>query len=356
MTIDEVIDESTEATETTEAAPEPEKFDKLTNREALQKAFDKHSADATSATPTAREVKREITEEIEAPSEFSAAGKKAWKDKDITGIQREYRRIHEGRTQELSRAQTEAKKYREEAEKERKEASTWRELGKRAAPYIEARGREGVTPDQAIIEALRLIDAFKQADPATAKAELKALGIDLDATGGKAKSAELPDEYKKEISALRSELDSIKKKEETQTYRNVAGLFDSVFTKLGSEKSRVGESVYPDLHDGSEEGIAFAKRLGSFAFNPEFQAGVKRRFPDADFEKVVREAYTAAGGRVSGEVAKVSESNQKQIDRSRRAAASTPGRVAPQKDTSSLIGKLSGREALMQAIRDHQEH
>jgi len=360
MTTDEVVEAAETELETKE---ESKDFDGLSMQDALKKAYDQHKdelpgqkAAETNDAPTTKEVKKELAEEVEPPAEFSAAGKKAWKDKDIAGIQKEYRRVHDGRTQEIGRLQTESRKAREEAEREKKEASTWRELGKRAAPYIEARGKEGVTADQAILEALRLIDAFKNADPATAKAELKAIGIDLDSTAGKKASAEIPDEYKKELSDLRSELNSIKQKEEEQTYKNVAGVFNSVFGKMGSEKNRVGENLYPDLQDSSEEGMVFAKRLGSFAFNPEFQAGVKRRFPDADFEKVVREAYSAAGGRVSGEVAKVSESNQGKIDRSRRAAASTPGRVAPQKDTSSLIGKLSIEEATRQAYRDHQEH
>lgn len=355
---------TTEAVETVETPAAPaETADKLSNREALQKAYDKHNdgkraqAPASDAgEPTAKEVKKDLSEEIEPPVGFSREGIAAWKAKDIAGIQKEYRRIHDSRSQEITRAQNAERKAREEAERERKEAQTWRQLGERAKPYIEARGREGVTPDQAILEALRLIDAFRTADPASAKAELKAIGIDLDAPAGRKGASEIPPELQSKIATLEEKLNRVTQKEEAQTQERLAGLFNSVFTKMGQEQNRVGETVYPDLQDSSEQGIEFAKRLGSFAFNPEFQAGVRRRFPDADFERVVREAYVVAGGRVSGEAAKVSESNQTKIDKSRRAAASTPGRVAPHKDSSTLIGKLGNRAALIQAYRDHQEH
>lgn len=354
-----------------------QEFDNLTNREALEKALDEHRPDVVEEVDTtaedsellekgadpvdlpSKEIRRSKSknEELEeAPAEFSKEGKAAWKSKDVVGIRKEFRRIHDARTQEIMRVQNEGRRAKAEAEKALKEADTWRQLGERAKPYIEARGKQGVTPDQAIMEALRLIDAFKTTDPATAKAELKSLGIDLDAPSKANGEASVPKDVLDKIEGLQEELKSIKQKEDATSFNNVAGMFQAVFDKMGVEKNRVGETVYPDLNDNSEQGIAFAKRLGSFAFNPEFQAGVKRRFPDADFEKVVREAYIAAGGRVSGEAQKVSKNNQEKLTRARRAAVSTPGRVAVHKDSSSLLGKLSNRAALVQAMRDHSDN
>lgn len=356
------MSETEQESVTTEATTEPkeaEKFDKLSNRDAAAKAIEQHGMPRESTreepikesvTPTAKEVKKELSEDVEPPSEFNAAGKKAWKEKDIAGIQKEYRRLHDARTQELGRLQTEAKKAREEGQ-------TWRQLGDRVKPYIEARGKQGVAPEVAMMEALDLLDAFKKSSRAEIKAELKKVGIDMDAPDDPAVSAaKVPDEIKSEITGLRSTVESLIKDKEAQKVHQLAGLFDSVFQKMGTEKSRTGEAVYPDLQDSTEEGISFAKRLGSFAFNPEFQRGVMRRFPGADFERVVREAYTAAGGRVSGDAVKVSQSNQQEIEKKRRAAAASAGRPASTKDGSSLIGKLSNRAALIQAYRDHQEH
>lgn len=342
------------------AAPEIKELE--TRKDAIRKAVEKHGdprpKDITSAIKDEGSAKPAATKEpqvstVEAPQEFSATGKEAWKKGDIAGIQSEYRRIHDLRTRELSRAQTEAKNAREAAAKE---TQTWKEFAQKVKPYIEARGQEGVTPETAIIEAMNLVQAFKSSDPATAKAELKRIGIDLDAPTTKgAVPASLPPEVETKLNSLQEFIDNAKREKETQKFQQLSGVFNSVFEKMGKDKNRTGEPVYLDLSDNSEEGIALAKRLGSFALNPEFQAGVLRRFPGADFERVCREAYLAAGGRVSGEPAKVSQSNQQQLERSRRAAALTPGRMAAA-DTRSALGKLDRRSAVQRAIREAQEH
>jgi len=332
-------------------AGEESKFDGMSNREALEKALiekrETPDDEPKQAAPTVKEVKQAVADEPEPPAEFSAAGKKAWQEKDITGIQKEFRRIHDARTQELSRAQTEERKAREEGK-------TYRELAKMAAPYIEARGQDGVTPEKAIMEALALINEFKKGDPATVKAELKKVGIDLDKAPGT--TATIPDEIKAEIAGLRSTVDSVIKEKEAQNFQKIVQTFDTVFTKLTSEKTRTGETVFPDLLDNSEKGKQFARELGSLTQDQRFQAGVLRRFPDADLTVVVREAYKYLGGKVSGEPVKVSESNQKHIDKSRRAAASAPGRVAVRNDSSNLVGKLSKRAALARALEESREH
>lgn len=334
--------------ETTVEAPQ-EKFDGLSNREALKESIAIHREGKDPAevkAPTSKEVTQAVNADIEPPSEFSSAGKEAWKNKDITGIQKEYRRLHDSRTAEISRAQQAERAAREEGK-------TYRELAKVAAPYIEARGAEGVTPEKAIMEALALINEFKKGDPASVKSELKRIGIDLDKAPEQSKNISSDPK----IDALLSTVEELKRDKEQQVFNRAVQTFDTVFNKLTSEKTRTGESVFPDLLDNSEKGMQFARELGSLTQDPRFQAGVLRRFPEADLLVVTREAYKYLGGKVSGEAVKVStQSNQKHIEKSRRASAAVPGRTAPRTNDSNLVGKLSNRAALMKAIELNREH
>lgn len=330
-------------------APEGDgKFDSLSNRDALEKAISEKKETAekpevTKEEPSKTEVVQAVNADPEPPAEFSAAGKKAWKDKDIAGIQREYSRINTSRVQEVTRLQSEVRK-------EREEAKTWRELGKMAAPYIAARGEEGVAPEKAIMEALALIQEFKKGDPATVKAELRKIGIDLD----KAPSANA--QSNDEIKTLRESQNRLEQYVQSQELQKTVQTFDTIFTSLNSVKTRTGEVPFPDLLDTSEKGMQFARELGSLTQDERFQAGVLRRFPDGNLETVVREAYKYLGGKVSGEPVKVSTENPKHIEKSRRAAASTPGRIVTRNESSNLVGKLSRTAALARALQDHREH
>lgn len=342
-----------------ESITEPAQFDKLSNREALEKAIgEKREVKPVTerASETSTPSKPEVQADIEAPAGFSKEGVKAWQDKDITGIQKEYRRIYDSRTQEISRAQTEEKKAREEARLAKEEGKTWRDLGEKIKPYIAARGEEGVTPEKAMMEALSLIDAFRKADPATAKAELKRLGIDLDKASGSPAVATVPPEVKAQLDTLQKAHDESIKEREEQRFQTFANTFTQIFDTLTSQKTRTGDSVFPDLLDNSEKGMQFAKELGSLTQDQRFQQGVLRRFPDADLTTVVREAYKYLGGKVSGEPVKVSTSNQQHIDKSRRAAASTPAKAVSRNDSSNLVGKLSNRAALARALDESREH
>ena len=334
-----------------EVQTEP-KFDKLGNREALEKALSveresEPEKKESVAEPARKEPEVKAAPEIEPPSEFSSEGKRAWREKDLSGIQKEYRRLHDSRTQEITRAQTEEKKAKEEAR-------VWRDLGKACAPYIEARGKEGVSPEKAMMEAIDLVNEFRKGDPASIKAELKKAGIDLD----KASTAvgAIPPEVQERLDTLQKNQDEFIKEREARKFESLVHTFEGIFGEMGSQKTRTGDPVYPDLLDTSEKGQQFARELGSLAFSPQFQEGAKRRFPEADLKIVIREGYKYLGGKVSGEAAKVSTSNQAHIDKSRRAAAAAPGRVISRNDSSNLVGKLSNRAALVRALEESREH
>lgn len=336
----------------------------LPNREALEKAISENRGSKDGAetkpqektvTPTSKDVQAAVKADPEPPAEFSKEGKEAWKNKDVAAIQKEFRRIHDSRTQEIGRSQQEARQAKLEAQKEKEDAKTWRELGAMAAPYIEAQGAQGKTPQQAIMNALSLITAFQKADPATAKAELKRIGIDLDKAPGQTVIKDSALEAK--IDALQKRQDQIDNEKRQQEFQQIRSTFDTAFATLKSQKTRTGEPVFPDLFDESEKGMKRARRIGSRVKDPEYQQEVLDRFPDADFTVLVREAYISEYGRVSGQpVTQVSQSNQKHIEKARRAVASTPGRIATRNDTSNLVGKLGRRAALAQAIADRREH
>lgn len=327
----------------------------LTTREALEKAVaevrkpsaaagETKSESGAAATPSKAAVKDAIADRPEPPSEFSAAGKKAWSDGDVVGVQKEFRRIHDARTQEITRAQ---RAEREAVERSR----VWKELGDKAAPYIQARGKDGVSPEKAIMEALALVDSLKGEKPSVVKAELKAIGIDLDAadSGG----AGVSREEQSKIDALQKTVEALVEDKRAQQVNAVRGIFSESISTLAALKNRTGEPVFPDFQDESEAGMKFAYELGSLTKDTRFQEGVLRRFPDADHTVLVREAYKYLGGKVSGEPVKVSpEATQKHLEKSRRAAASTPGRSASRDDSSNLVGKLSNRAALAKAFRD----
>lgn len=359
---DEIIENNGEApvVETVVEAPKERAFDGLPNREALHESIKIHREGKDIAevkAPTTTDVKEAVAEDINPPSGFSKEASEAWKRKDIPAIQKEYRRIYDARTIEITRAQTAESKFKAEAEKERAEATTWRDLGKMAAPYIEARGLEGVTPQAAMMEALALVNEFKKGDPSAVKAELKKIGIDLDkAPENRATASTIPDP---KIEALQATVETLQKKEEQREAHRLIQTFDTVFAKMNSEKTRTGDPVFPDLLDTSEEGSKFAEELGSLTYDKRFQAGVVRRFPNADIETVIREAYKYLGGKVSGEAVKVStKSNQEHIDKSRRATAAIPGRTAPinRSEIENLRGKLSNRAAYRKAREIHGEH
>lgn len=340
------------APQTAPETPQEEKFDKLSTRDALERVMKERAeakADAPSVQeePTKAEVKEAVEADLEPPSEFSAAGKQAWKEKNIAGIQREFRRIHDARTQEITRAQ---RAERETLEK----ARPWMSLGEKAAPYIAARGKQGVPPETAMMEALALVDSFKSSDPATVKAELKKIGIDLDKASG-APAVALPPEVTQRLDTLQRTTEDLIKERETRRFQEVAQSFESIFKTLGSQKTRTGEPVLPDLHDNSEAGAQFAREIGSLTADERFRAGVMRRIPDADESKIVLEAYKFLGGRVSGPPVGVSTSNQQHVEKSRRAAASTPARPVNRGDSSNLIGKLGQRAAIERAIAESRE-
>lgn len=344
-------EESTKGVIVEEVKPEGDKPKVFADkREALRQAIADHKGETEAKeAPTKIEVKAAVQADPEPPSEFSTAGKKAWKEKDISGIQKEYNRINTLRVQEVTRAQASEKKAVEESK-------SWQDIDVIAKPYIDEAMSRGMTRAQAVSNAFALIGALKKADPEVTKAELKRAGIDLDKSPSTPTLA-LPPELEKKIEGMQAFQKSLQDKEEARELSLKVQSFDEAFTKLKTLKNRTGEPVLPDLEldHNTKEGELFFRRLGSRAQDPEFQALVLSRFPEADFTVIVSEAYKSVLGRVSGNPAQVSKSNPQQLNKSRRAAASTPGRNVSRTENSNLVGKLGKREALRQAIRDHRE-
>lgn len=336
------------------ATPAEPKVDGMKNRDALSQAITEHrqARDEPKAQPTQKQVAAAVdAEPNDPPAEFNAAEKKAWADRDLAGIQRGYKRVHEARTVALSKAQAAERTARAEAEAAKNEGKNWRELSTVGEDYIKQREKEGVVPHQAMKEVFDLIREFKK-DPRGAKAQLKAMGIDMDAesTPGAATAPAAIDP------ALQTRLDRVEKFIGQQETEKVVSVFSQSIGTLAALKNRAGDPVYPGFHDGSEEGKQFAAELGSLTREPLFINLVRRRFPNATHADLVREAYIQLGGPVSGEVASVSPSNKQHVDKARRAAASTPGRPAQRNDSSNLVGKLSNRAALQRAIAESREN
>lgn len=317
----------------------------LTGREALEKSIAEHREPKEAApAPTAKEVTQAVEADIDPPSEFSSKGKEAWKNKDIRGIQEEYKRVNTSRTQEVSRAQSEAQRLQNESR-------SYKDLASKIAPYIEARGKEGTTPEQAMMEAVALVDQLKKGKKQSL-ADLKALGFEFtDDSAGNATSA-----LEAKIDALQKSHDQLLQNEKARGFENVVGQFQSSFQELGGQQTRTGQPVFPDLFDETEKGKQLATDIGSLASDNRFIAGVTRRFPGATHAIICREAYKYLGGQVVEESAKVSKEPNQDIHKKRRAAASTPGRNVPSADSRALVGKLSNRAALAKALEENREH
>lgn len=329
----------------------PDDFDKLSLKDATRKAIevvreresDTKEAEKPSESPTKTEVKQDLADDLEPPSTFNKEEKEAWRNKDIPSIMKAYRRLEGLRTQEVTRAQREAYTARQEAKQ-------WLDLNPVAKPYVEARAKEGITFHQAIKEALEVVSALRSTKPAEIKEALRNAKIDLD-------SAEATDK-KVDDSPLHDRISSLERIIENQEVGKLANAYDQVFKDLGSLKTRTGEAAFPEFNfrDGDEEGMRLASAIGSSVRDPGFQAGVRRRIPDADFKTLVLEAYKYNGGKVSGQPTDVSpEKNQKHVERARRAASSTPARQVSRNDRSNLVGKLSPKAALRQALIDYRE-
>jgi len=327
----------------------------LSNREAMQAAIEKHKPEIVyknrkseeindKSIPTKEEVKAVVSEDVEAPRGFNKQEIEAWKSKDITAIQKAYRRVHDEATREMNRAQSEERKAREEAQK----AKPIRDLADKVKSYLAARGEEDLPDEAKIAQALQLVNEMRRGDSAAVKAELLKAGIDLDKPGAVANNSHNP-----EIDTLQKRLAALEQEKEAQRFNSFVNQFDGVFKKLGAEKTRTGDPVYPDILDGSDRANKIAKKIGSYALNPDFVEGVKERFPEADFSVIAREAYIFAGGRIGGQAASVPNNNNQQIEKQRRAAASTPGKPAVRADVSTLKGKLGNRAAARKALEIH---
>lgn len=344
---EEIIEQPIEET----VAPTEVKPESLSSRDALQHAMEVNKTPVVEKQleiPTAKEVKAAVDVDPEPPSSFSDKGKDAWKRKDIRGIQEEYRRVDTSRTQEITRAQN-------EAQREREANKPYRELAQKLAPYIQARGDSGTTPEQAMIEAVALVNGLKS-DKKAAKVELERLGfkVSIDEDG---KPAPVNINDHPEITSLRKDLNTLLDEKRLQEHTNRVQMFAQVFDHLGSQKTRTGQHVYADLAPGSEKGEQMSKELGSLSQDVGFRNLVLRRFPNANENTFAEQAYISLGGKIAGEPLKESpKNNQEQITKQRRAAASSPGGIVSRNGTESLVGKLSDRAALAKAIELNREH
>ena len=252
---DELINEATIEQPVVEetVAPVEAKPEGLSNREALQRAIEEKRdvKPEPQAEISKTEVKQAVAADPDPPAEFSAAGKKAWQEKDISGIQREFRRIHDSRTQEISRAQREAKEARESSK-------PIKDLADKVKNYLSVRGEGDLADEVKIAQALQLVSELRKGDGVAVKAELKRLGIDLDAAAQPGSAVLDP-----QIEALQNTVNSLVQEKEAQKYERAAQTFGAIYQNLSSQKTRTGDPVFPGLQDNSEAGIQFGREVGS---------------------------------------------------------------------------------------------
>ena len=327
--------------EVVEATPE-QKPELLSRKDALEKALEVsgYGSDSRPEEPKPAPEPQQVDPEMEAPAEFSTAEKEAFKSGNIKEINRAWSRVSNNRRQELQRLQN-------ERSRETQDNKTWKDLVDVAKPYIEARGKEGVDPRAAVMEALNFINEVKT-NPREAKAAIDAL------TGGRMEELENKDNLTKtensELRALQTQVQSLILEKEQVKHNNLVDHLDSAFNNLSTRKTSSGERQFPEI-ENTPSGIELAAKIGAWIRKPDFRETVLQRIPEATTEDFVVEAYKFLGARIAVDSQSSQPTrNQQQINRSRLAASSTPGRSASSQGSGNK--GLSRRAAYAKALED----
>jgi hypothetical protein len=340
-------DQNLETTQTDSPDKEQERVEKVASM-SRRESYEQARKDLEGKEPAAEKAAPQA-EEVQAPGWMSKEEKEHYKSGNFKEVEKAYNRLATARGNEARRLQEEKSVW----EKEKSESAPWKDISQKMKPYLEARRKEGVPDEQALLDALTLVDQIKN-DPNGAKATIDQL------SGGRVEELEnknnLSNQEKEELRSLQSEVKNLKLERERDLHEKRSSYYDDLFTRVTSKKTSSGDNLYPDLNN-SQLGLVIAREIGTRISNPSFVQTVLERYPDANDEKIVEEAYKEMGCRVSDEGGspRTLQDKSKHIIRSRIAAASTPGR-----STSGIVaGKrktLTRREAYEAAKRDLEGH
>lgn len=345
---------STDA-ETVTVGTEDKKPEGMSNRGALElalqdiKASEGKQAEPVKAVETPEPEEQKAAPTVEAPKFQPPAewDKEAKEDfSNLSPKQQEATlRLYHGRITKLSELQ------RASAENEQLKA-----LSESVNPYLRAMGVKD-PPAVAIQKALTMWNEIENGDTKTALAQiLKAKGIEVPTELAGEQDPESP-----KISALQSELDTVKAKIAQQEMAQSQAIAQQVWSSFESTKNAAGTNKYPDINE-SESGLALSRYIGSLVsgttdFSKQFIALTQSRIPGCTPERLLEEAYKVGGGRVDDAVLPTRSTNpQEHLKKSNRAAASIPGRGTQGANANNAVKRFATfKEAAKHALAEIRE-
>lgn len=255
-------------------------------------------------------------------------------------------RLHKSRSTTLSEIRQEAAELQ------------WaKDIVKEITPFLKTRGDKEPTHAQ-VIKALKVVNEVDSNTKGAVAAILKAKGI--------AVPKELLEEGTKDsvsdekIIPLQKELDEIKSWKAQQEHAEVSSILTDAWSTFEQSKNAAGTLKFPDANN-TQSGIKLASNIGSLVgqqseLSKQFVAMVKARIPDANYQTLLTEAYRYCGGKVddSSEPPRT-QTTQKHIVRSSRAASSVPGRAAQSSSNGQVKRFKTYREAAAAALEEHRE-
>lgn len=335
----------------------------LSRRDALEVAIETHKeADAapkkeeveagTAPVKESRKGDNANLSPLRPPSEFTKEEAEDFNNSPRKA-QEAALRLHKSRSSTL-----------EEIKREKAEVKQYKELAGLIDPYLKAVGVKKPT-EVALKEALGMWQEFNVEDPRqvrlAAAAYLEARGISAPkelTEQGEEKNNSLDENSPLHKRIKQLEDDKAKENE----VREVSPLIES-FNAFQQITNAAGAPKYPDV-DNSEDGLRLASNIGSLVlgkteFSKQFIARVKNRIPDLTYHQLIEEAYKWEGGQVDDSTATGTQTTQKHIAQSNRAAASKPGRGNPSVGSTAPVKKYSTRReaaaAALAEIREREE-
>ena len=255
-------------------------------------------------------------------------------------------RLYKGRVNKL-----------EEIKREAADLQWAKDLAKEVEPYLKAVGGKKKA-HEALIDALKMRREFDEGDPKQAARDyLNAKGIPIPKELLEdADSSKISDE---KIIPLQKDLDAVKLRLAQEDHAKVTSVLSQAWQGFERAKNAAGTPKFPDVNN-TESGIKLSSTIGSLVrgdtdLSKQFIASVRNRIPDADFHVLLSEAYRFSGGRVDDSEAPKTQSTQKHIAKSSRAASSVPGRGAQSTSSGPVKTYKSRREATAAALAEIRE-
>lgn len=245
----------------------------------------------------------------------------------------------------------------EELKRQSSEFHTYKKLSEDVEPFIRAMGVKDPSP-VAIQKALKMWQDFEKAeDPREAAASyLRAKGREDAIPESWLEDSSTPKEDPRNA-ALQEELNQIKLRLAREDHEKALQPVVEALHEFEAQKNAAGKPRYPSFRsdDTSDEGLKFASSFGSLVngktdFSREFIARTKARIPNLTVQRLYEEAYKFAGGVVDEAEAPRTQSTQKHIINSGRAAASVPGNGANSASSGKVKVYKSTRDAAAAAL------